>query len=95
MNKYLLLSICYAFISPITQAQLIIGDLQIESTSKDNWIKITNISNKPIDKIIINGRIAPEKMRVLQPNKSLLFQNYTKTGKEEEEREKLNNLLKD
>lgn len=95
MKKYLLLSICYAFISPTTQAQLIIGDLQIESTSKDNWIKITNISNKPIDKIIINGRIAPEKMRVLQPNKSFLFQNHTKTGKEEEEKEKLNNLLKD
>lgn len=47
-------------------AQLIIGDLKIEPTEKINEIKITNVSNEPVE-IKMNGY----SINKLQPNKSL------------------------
>ena len=67
MNKYLLLSICY-ILSPICNAQIVIGNLKIEPTTKNNEIKITNISDKTIDNIQLNGRLAPLEVRSLKPN---------------------------
>lgn len=71
MKKYIL--IASILLANNAFAQLIIGDLMIEPTEKSNKIKITNISSKPIDKIIMDGKLLPENMRVLQPNKSITF----------------------
>lgn len=67
MNKYLLLSICYSF-SALCNAQTIIGDLKIESTTRTNEIKITNISDKTIENITVNGKLLPPELSSLKPS---------------------------
>jgi len=86
MKKYLL--IASIFLSCNAYAQLVIGDLKIEPTTQNNWVKITNISNESI-----SLRIDRRLIKVIEPNKSItasfppITKNKPMTEKEKKEQE--------
>lgn len=93
MKKYIL--IAFILLANNAFAQLIIGNLQIESTDNKNMIKITNIGNKTIKNILINNSQLPKEQRSLEPTESriFIFSNQNATEKEKKENNALADLL--
>lgn len=93
MKKYLL--IASILLAHNAFAQLIIGDLQIETTKNKDMLKITNIGNKTIKNILINNNSLPQNQRVLEPTESKLFifNSVSDTEKEKKEKKVLADLL--
>lgn len=87
MTKYLLL-ICSLLFTPLMcNGEIIIGDLKIDATTRNNEIRITNISKKTIENIQTDGR--PTDFTSLKPNEEILmtFTPYDEEAMESELKE--------
>lgn len=93
MKKYIL--IASILLANNAFAQLIIGDLKIETAGANNRINITNIGDKPIENITINNLPLSKNERTLKPNEkqTFIFRSWNQTAEEKKEQDALLDLL--